>query len=482
MTVAQPIQGTVSNERSGKPLSFANIVVLGQSKGTISNIEGHFVLEVARLSVLDTILFSYIGFHTLKVSVDDLVKSPDVQLKVATITLDEIQILSRELTVEEILDSVTVRYPVNHPPMSHRQRVFFHDFERTPFSEENKILMKKSDFVGLDVDTFNELFALLPDEFVEYQDAVVELYSVNNEHKVLPIQAVSLEEYSMQDLQEKIESRMGEFFNDIENSSKEEDVYYKFKTGIIGFKADAAGEDQDSISDVQKKDSLHYIIQTETVKNEMLFLLRDYANIESKNWEFVTKPNKYNYKMEDVTVLNDELVYAISFTPKRKGLYEGQIFVSTHSFAVLQLDFAYSEGKQNEKIQLLGFGHSMNQKEGRVIFERNEESYYIKYIYAHQHETASIDRKFTVMKKKKRRFFDKGLNKIKLSADLTFDIKSFWEVLVLDREKIDTVQFNAIDQPKTMKFKKEYSYSPEIWKDQTIIAPASQLQKYKRVE
>jgi hypothetical protein len=173
-------------------------------------------------------------------------------------------------------------------------------------------------------------------------------------------------------------------------------------------------------------------------------------------------------------------VYSISFKPKRRGLFEGTMYISTTTYAVLQLDFAFAPGKRSERFQALGFGHSMNFKKGRVIFEKGENGYFVKYINAQEHETASIDRKFSVKKRKKRFLVDKELNQIKLHAKISFDMKSNWELLVLDRKQINSQEFNNAKQPELMKFKKEFAYNTEKWKNRTVIAPTSELKKYKR--
>ncbi len=159
---------------------------------------------------------------------------------------------------------------------------------------------------------------------------------------------------------------------------------------------------------------------------------------------------------------------------------EGLMYVSTETYAILQVDFAFADGKQNEKFQILGIGHSMNFKKGHIIFEKGKAGYFIKYINAQQHESASINRDLSVMKKQKRFLTDKELGKIKLELQLDFNIESYWEILVLNGDEIDTQKFESIKQPLLMKFRKEYAYSPIMWNNRTVIAPASELKKYKR--
>jgi hypothetical protein len=155
------------------------------------------------------------------------------------------------------------------------------------------------------------------------------------------------------------------------------------------------------------------------------------------------------------------------------------MYISTQTYAVLQLDYEFDDDKQSETFQILGFGHAVNYKKGRVIFEEGKSGYYIKYINAHQNEFASVDRKLSIMKKQKRFLTDKELNEIKMELNLSFDIDSYWEMLVLEQEEISPQQFKNEEQPLFMKFKKEYAYTPEMWSNRTVIVPSSELKKFK---
>lgn len=478
------ITGNVLDSETKEPLPYTNIAVSGQPKGTVSNIEGRFMLNMDGINPSDSIVFSHIGYKTVKVKAADLHSKTTVMMMAVSFNLKEIQVSSKPLTAKDIVKLVEKNYEKNYPSISHKQRIFLHRYEKTPFPEKNKITLKESNFVGMDKETFDQLFSMMPKEFIEYQDALVDLYQYDDEKKLMPIEGISLEEGSQKEVFKEIENKLSGFFEDIQKTRKEEGVYYKVRTGIIGFKLDNDKNDHahvgDSIYNAYKEDPTSYPVSTKMIKNVMLKFIKDYSHVESENWEFINKSGKYKYTMDDITIFDDDLVYKISFTPKSGGLFEGTMYVSTSSYAVLQLDFAFAKGKQSEKIQLMGFGHAMNFKKGKVIFEKGEKGYFIKYIYAEQHESASIERKFSVMKKQKRFLIDKELNEIKMKAELYFDTQSHWEILVLDRTPIDKKQFEKIEQPMLMKFRKEYSYSSDMWKMGTGIAPSSELSKYKR--
>lgn len=471
------LTGSVSDAVTKEPLPFTNILAMGQHRGTVTNSEGKFVLSSANIAPTDTISFSFMGYYTFKIAATDLRKSQQIFLKPSVMQLDEVEINSKPLTAEQIIELVTENYAKNHPKTDEKRRLYYHNFERTPFTDQNKITLKETDFVGLDKALFNDIFEQLPDTFIEYQDAVLDLYSLEDEQKLIPIEAISLEEGSMQKMAKEMESKLSPFFNDIEQTTQNEDTYYQFKTGILGFKFGKEGVD--SSWSTYREDTLNYHVPTAFLKTEINSLLENYADLDSDNWEFLTKPQKYIYTKEDMTVFNEELVYVISFIPEKNGLFQGKIYVSAATFGLLQLDFEYAEGKQTEKFQILGVGHTMNYKKGHIIYEKRDSIYTLKYIQAQHKESASIDRKFTLKKKKKRFFIDKKLNQIKLKADLFFDISNTKEILFLDRSELDQTAFNKAKESKTIPFKKEYAHSPEMWQNRTVIAPTERLKSYR---
>jgi hypothetical protein len=478
----KPITGVVLDAETKEPLAFANIAVEGTNKGTVSNIEGHFVLNMEGIDANNLVLFSYMGYKTLKISVAELKSKTKVYLQPATVNLQSVPVLSRSLTAREILKLIEQNYEKNYPTSSNKQRIFFHKYEKSLFfNNENNLTVKKTNFVGMDKTTFNDLMKKMPKEFIDYQDAIVDLYNNGKESRLIPVEGISLEEGSQQVLAKEFENKMKTLFSDIQKSMKDKKLYYKFRSGIFSKKIGHKGK-VDSIWNEDIWDDKNYHIKTDEVKTNVTNLLKKYSTIDSRNWEFITKPRKYNYKLKEITTFNDDLVYEIAFTPQSNGLFKGRMFVSTTTFAVLRLDFAFETGKQSEKFHALGIGHSTNYRKGTVIFEKGDTGYYAKYIYAQQKESVSVDRNISIMKKKKQLLFDKSVNKIKIKTDLDFNVNSYQELLVLEREGVENQAIEKIKQPQRMKFRIEFAYTPEMWQNRTVIAPTSELKKYKRKE
>ncbi|MCR6642911.1 MAG: carboxypeptidase-like regulatory domain-containing protein [Sporocytophaga sp.] len=205
------VSGIVLDAATNEPLLFANIEVQGKSRGTVSNSEGRFLLDTADLLADDTIVFSYIGYETIKIRLEDLMKSGEILMTQASGLLKEIQVVAQEIAIEEILKKVKENFNKNHHAFFDKKHLFFHSYERTPF-QSNQIVLKKSNFVGLDKATFNDLFKKMPSEVVEYEDIIVDLYGNGTSYKLIPEKAISLEDGSQKTLLKEFEEKVGCLF------------------------------------------------------------------------------------------------------------------------------------------------------------------------------------------------------------------------------------------------------------------------------
>jgi hypothetical protein len=89
------IEGQIMNAANDKPIFNANIININTVKGTVSNKEGRFNIKT---SIGDTLYFSFVGFKSMQVKVnDDWVKFGEVKVK-----MTEVAIALEEVTVSNI--------------------------------------------------------------------------------------------------------------------------------------------------------------------------------------------------------------------------------------------------------------------------------------------------------------------------------------------------------------------------------------------
>ena len=335
--MSDPATGMVLDAETRKPMPFANIVVLGQQKGSVSNMDGYFVLVIDSLAPGDIILFSYMGYETLRIPAAELSAKSRIYLHPTTVNIREVEVLYRSLSAREIVAMAARNLKKNHPSLTSRQQLFFHRYTKVPTPDKNQITLVKSDFAGLDKQTFDEVLSMMPNEFIDNQDAIVEWYSDEKDHRLVPKAGISLEEESMQTLGREMEQKLGTLFEDIEQSHDDDEVYYKFRSGIISqkFKKDSVN---DLIWEENKLDTLSYTVSTGEVRDVVLQLLEEYSMPKSKNWEFINDRSKYIYVKEEVTSYHDELLVL-----DRERMEPGQIEnIAEPPFMKFRKEYAYT--------------------------------------------------------------------------------------------------------------------------------------------
>ena len=478
----ETISGKVLDAETGFVLPFASISFNDFSNGSVSNSEGIYIMNIPVDRLKDSLHFSYMGYKKLCVSIKSLLRDGNVSLNSAHINLAEIPVHSQTLSTLKIIKLVKENFPKNHPKINQIQRLFYHSSNTTPFSEANRMKVLKTSFLDLDQALVDEILEVIPENIKSYRDVIVDLYSYDAQKKIIPIEGISLQESTALSIQNQIEKRLLSLTEDIENSFEDDGLYYKLSTGIISTKLEideSDNEDKDSLMR-NNDDSTTYFLKAEYLRNDLDNFLVNTSDINSDNLEFINKPNKYNYRKE-LTLFDDNWVYKISFEPKEKGIFQGVFYISTVNYAILELDYEFATGKTTENINLFGIGHKVNYKKVQVIFEKMDSTYFVKYVNAEKKDFFSMDRNFFMKKKEKRFFLDKTLNKIKFSIDMQFEIKSRWELLVINRQNLTKETFELNDEPEKITIKKEFIYSADMWDHGSVIVPNAELINSRRI-
>jgi hypothetical protein len=99
ITFAQTYSGNVLNEKK-EPLGYVNIGVIGKDVGTVSDISGHYSINIDPLFENDSIRFSYTGYTPVTIKVADFKKrSHLISLKPQVFNLSEVVI--KPIRIEE---------------------------------------------------------------------------------------------------------------------------------------------------------------------------------------------------------------------------------------------------------------------------------------------------------------------------------------------------------------------------------------------
>ncbi len=200
---------------------------------------------------------------------------------------------------------------------------------------------------------------------------------------------------------------------------------------------------------------------------------------DKDQWEFLHKTGRYEYMLAGGTRVNGEDVYIIDFEPT-SGKFIGRMFISINTYALIRADYEYATGKRGTNIHLLGIGYTENQFSGSIYFEKKDTHYNLKYFSYKKGAYASFDRNLALMKKRKRKLFDKKLKEIKIGVDMSLNLEESIEYLVLDEQEISNKQFAGFEQKKYMEVIYVDQFDDSLWRGFSIIEPTQQMKEYKK--
>jgi hypothetical protein len=89
---AQTISGRVTDAKTGQPLPFVNIGVVGKALGTVTDEQGQFQLPFKESLAADTVRISYLGYRPLLLTLRQLRAQPTSQLAPTAVALAEVRV------------------------------------------------------------------------------------------------------------------------------------------------------------------------------------------------------------------------------------------------------------------------------------------------------------------------------------------------------------------------------------------------------
>ena len=460
--VSTTLSGTILDENN-TPLPYANILYLNTGKGTISNENGNFVIDVSSLSDADIIRFQCIGYKTKDYNIESLKSNSIILLSENIYALDEVMILGTTPNPEKIVKNILIYKDSNYRQTTQRKQIFVR--KRNTFDLLNfKLDFKKSTMPTLTSEIIKKFEENIPKHTQSYSDLLTNLYIKENKLKFDPIKAVALKQKDMTEL-DKLQENFQTAF------SLNDGEYLRIKTGIFGVNSEE-GFERDSATGTTIKGYTYYM------KDAL-----EFSTFEDKSeWEFLHKTNKYNFEIIGGTSVNNESVYIIDFTPKKRGRYQGRIYVSIETSALIRADYKYAPNKLGTDFHILGIGYTETNFSGSIYFEKKNNNYNLKYFSFQKNNKFSINRKIALQKKKKQFLINKKLNEIKLALDVIMEGKLSHEWLVIDNVQISEQDFDNFEEEKYVDVTYVNQFDKNLWKNHTTIEPTQQMKEYKKIE
>ena len=130
---------------------------------------------------------------------------------------------------------------------------------------------------------------------------------------------------------------------------------------------------------------------------------------------------------------------------------------------------------------MLGVGYTETNFSGSIYFEKKNNKYNLKYFSFQNDNKFSVNRKITLIKKKKRALINKKLTEIKLGLDMAQETKLSVELLVVDNVQISEQDYDNFKEEKYIDVTYVNQFDKSLWKNHTTIEPTQQMQEYKKI-
>ncbi|MGJ8593264.1 MAG: carboxypeptidase-like regulatory domain-containing protein [Aquaticitalea sp.] len=476
-TFSQQIKGQIIDSKTSEPVAFATIQ-FDDDKGVVSNMEGFFTLSFDDLQLESLLTVSFMGYETQKLTVNDFQSNENlIKLNEAVNQLTTVYVTNKLPSVDSVMARVNRNLKTNYPASTLKQTLFSRE---TSFFKANDLVVdieKSSHFSKKQLASSNAQFKELTDHIVNnpptqsFTDVLSEVYiKSDGTNKMDVLKATKLEDRKNSLSLEAIQKRVTDIVLKHLDTSKT----YKVKTGWFTVEDSMSLKKSKEVKNEEKDNSFNSLkSHTINTMNEHLFGSKSFM-------DFVLDTNSYDYKLTNVTTINDQLVYVINFEPrKNRAKFKGSMYVADEDYAILKLDYAFEEGKVGEKLNLkllLGVKYVENVNSGTVIYKKNPEStgyfpYYInhqsgKYMYVH--------RPFKFIENN-----DDSKNKVAFDIIIEGSMVEKQELMSLDYNPIDDTTFDGMTESKKVEFIELKQYDPSLWKDYSIVEPLEELKKFK---
>lgn len=469
-TFSQNIKGTVISKNE-QPIPFATIEI-NKKYGCITNEEGNFSIDISTFKPQDSVIISCLGFNKHKTVIKQFT-STKYYLEEYIDELSEVILTNKTLSTDSLLFYVKKNLTKNYNLQSINLTVFSRKTEHINGKDANFRIKKSTGFNKQQLQLFNDDFdklekSLLNNKSKQYTDIFGELMILNEEKSKLSVDKAIrlLDENNNQSLESLFKKG-----NDIVLKHLSKSKVYTVKSGFFKI-SDSASL---TMNQSKMKDTINSLAHVRKVTHS---ILKKHNPITPKSkLDFITTQKNYNYIIEDITVLDNEMVYKVSFTPKKySAKYSGTLYISSDTFAIIQVNYQHYSDKIEKKINLkflLGLKYIERNKRVFIKYKKNEDGfYYPNYINDKIERYFYIDRpiKFIENESPKRKvtfsFFIEGIYKEKT------------ELLSVSIKGLNKSNYKNYNEKNKIDYETPKIYDISIWKDYNILEPLNDMKSF----
>lgn len=358
------LKGVIVDSESKIPVSGANISILNSSIGTISNSEGRFLLNIPKDYKKEIVIFSFIGYESLKFDISSFKNDSLILLNPSTMVLDEIIIstFKNSLTANEIIQKAFDNYDKNFPTKQYIAKGFLRHIEKN--KKEYKWLVESA--------------ITLYDNGEKHNDAIIKI-NVDEIRKSYDLRNLdSL--YLYQSYLIAVRNMGYRVFNKRVSQKIRDTVSILELTKAIKYN-DAKFNGLHKLFNGHK----NIVIDKNNFNNGNQNVLRNYGSIGAMFDENIFK--KHIFSLDTLLLEGDRYVYKIKITPhskmvdlnsilKKNYVPVGWLYVYKDNYAIKELEYSLIAASKSAKLRnKLIYGTPIHYTVNLKYIEYNDKMY-----------------------------------------------------------------------------------------------------------
>ncbi len=453
-------------------IPYSTIYFSNNKKTAISDDTGRFELVKSEYNLNDTIFVSTMGYNETSVDLNMLMNrsiedSLIIYINKKPIDLDEIYITSsdKNYTSKEIIDQIEKNLKYNYTYDLREKKIFFREDVKS-IIEDIEITKFKSSIKEISNSLLDSFSSNYRRDFGNEVEILCKFYG-NHEKEKQKIKIIKAREIlnKNNDITTSLNNRLKQIINENVKSNS----YFKIRSGIFSRKFDLSSQEVDSVN----KDSVNFFnsrVDEEKSKENFANLKKNNINkIYSKLFfnpapelTFIKKKNRFNFSEPELTFMGGDLIYIISFYPKKSELYKGKIYVNSDNFAIVRIDFTNIESVF--KFKLLGVYADRYLNSGKMFFSKNiEDKYYLSYYQNTSGMRNGAKRHLKIIEKNKHFKGRRKQNQVSFYINMRVGIIYKREMQIFESKPINKTSFeNILEENKVLP---EYldSFTTNFW-------------------
>lgn len=478
---AQSYSATIVDAKTGDPIPFAT-VQLSENRGTITNEEGVFAIDLAQVVKLkDSVYISSMGYEKVgifpKKEADTIIKLTEKLNELGNVFLS-----SNPLEAEDVIDRVKENLTTNYPNTLTQKKIFFRQAVSNKMNKMD-IDVEKTTIPEFDQAFMDSLLRAIPRDSDYYSESVGTLSGNYNKQKLFIEKAAKL--YDKEKTGVGV-TDFGKRLEQIVRKNVKPDSYFKIKSGIIGTKisvdsTDLGGSKGGVQIDVDTDDDPTQEDITASVKDDLNELYEAMFFQEDTKLDFLTKSNRYDFTKREFTSIGDAIVYVIDFEPKWKKDFKGTLYINIDDFAIMRLE--YENVRKLSSFGMFGISYRQFLYKGKSIYGKDENGgYTLRYMELENGVKFGLDRPLKIIEKNKNVKGRRKQNEVSMEIEIANTVFEKKEFVVFDSTVIEDVTYDSASDSKGVKATYLSAYDPTFWKGYTIMEPNAAIQSFKVVE